>query len=101
VFIAIAWCSVAFISLAGWSVSAAAGVSRPAATAPDMGVTRQALFMFVLIAVVLAAFLAAVIAMVLARRIRRRQPQPRKAESLVDPWAESARRMEPPAREPQ
>jgi hypothetical protein len=66
-------------------------------TAPaSIDAARKATLMFTLVALSLGVVLLLAVLLVLARRTRRRQATaPRPTGVLVDPWSESARRVQP------
>ena len=73
--------------------------SLPAATAtaPSIEPVRKAAAMLTLIVIVLGVLLLAMLLVIVSKRIRRRQAAiaPKRQAPMSDPWAESARRVQP------
>jgi len=66
-------------------------------TAPaSIDAARKATLMFTLVALALGVLVLLAVLLLLARRTRRRQAStPKPTGVLVDPWSESARRVQP------
>ena len=70
----------------------------PSSTAPGIEPVRRAAALLTLIVIILGVLLLMTLLVIVSKRIRRRQAAatPRgKPATLSDPWAESARRVEP------
>ena len=78
-------------------VIAAILLGQTAASAPQINQARRGVWLLILVTLSFAVFLIVVVASVLVRRIRRRQAEqpPRPSGTLVDPWSEAARRVQP------